>query len=132
MPPVKSFGERIADTLVQDGLLTNEQVTGLLERQKKDGTRLIKLIQDGALVAEGDLVVAMGRILNVPPVNLPRVAIAPDVAELIPKDTALSHKVIAISRLGSKLFLAMADPLNVLAVDDIKRITRMEVSPLIS
>ncbi len=132
MPPVKSFGERIADTLVQDGLLTNEQVTGLLERQKKDGTRLMKLIQDGALVAEADLVVAMGRVLNVPPINLPRAAIASDVSELIPRDTALTHKVIAISRLGSKLFLAMADPLNVLAVDDIKRITRMEVSPLIS
>src|SRR6185369_13117297 len=55
-----------------------------------------------------------------------------DVAELVPRDTALNHKVIPISRLGSKLFLAMADPLNVLAIDDIKRITRMDVSPMIS
>ena len=132
MAAVKSFGERIAETLVEDGLLTPEQVNSLLERQKKDGTRMIMLIQDDRLVTEADLVVAMGRVLNVPAINLPRCGIAPEVAELVPRDTALNHKVVPISRLGSKLFLAMADPLNVLAIDDIKRITRMDVAPMIS
>ena len=44
MPPVKSFGERIADALVEDGLLTQKQVEELLEQQKKQGTRLLKLV----------------------------------------------------------------------------------------
>ena len=44
MPPVKTFGERIADALVEDGLLTRKQVEELLEQQKKEGTRLLKLI----------------------------------------------------------------------------------------
>ena len=46
MPPVKSFGERIADALVEDGLLSHKQVEELLELQKKEGTRLLKLVLD--------------------------------------------------------------------------------------
>ena len=48
-------------------------------------------------------------------------------AELVPRDIAHNHKVVPVSRLDNKLFLAMADPLNVLAIDDVKRITRLEV-----
>lgn len=132
MPPLKTFGERIADALVEDGLLTPQQVAELLELQRKDGTRLVKLIQDKGYVSEVDLVVSMGRVLNVPPVNLPRINIPLEVAEVLPRDLAHAHKVIPIARLDNKLFVAMADPLNVLAIDDIKRTTRLEVHPLIA
>src|SRR6185312_10577501 len=76
--------------------------------------------------------VCMGRVLNVPPVNLSRVAISMDVADLLPREVAHNHKVVPVSRLDNKLFLAMADPLNVLALDDVKRITHLEVAPLIA
>ena len=132
MPPVKNFGERIADALVEDGLLTVKQVEELLEQQKKEGTRLLKLILEKAYVSEQDMAVSMGRVLNVPPINLSRVGIPVDVAELIPRELAHNHKVIPVARLENKLFLAMADPLNVLAVDDVRRITRLEVSTLIA
>jgi len=132
MPPVKSFGERIADALVEDGLLTNKQVEELLEQQKKEGTRLLKLVLDKQLVSDQDMTVSMGRVLNVPPINLPRVGIAPDVSDLLPREVSQNHKVIAVARLDNKLFIAMADPLNVLALDDVKRITKMEVSPMIA
>ena len=74
----------------------------------------------------------MGRVLNVPPINLARVNILPDLVELLPRETAHNHKVIPVSRLENKLFLAMADPLNVLALDDVKRITKLEIAPLIA
>ena len=74
----------------------------------------------------------MGRVLNVPPINLARVNIPPEVVELLPRDTAHNYKVVPVSRLENRLFLAMADPLNVLAIDDVKRITRLEISPLIA
>jgi type IV pilus assembly protein PilB len=130
--PIKSLGERIADALVEDGLLTAAQIEELLERQKKEGTRLIKLVVEKAYVTENDLVVSMGRVLNTPPVNVSRLGIPTEVAELIPRDMANNYKVLPISRLGNRLFLAMADPLNVLAVDDVKRMTKLEVSPLIA
>src|SRR6185503_3422819 len=132
MPPVKTFGERIADALVEDGLLSPQQVAELLEQQKKEGTRLLKLLTDKSYINETDLVVSMGRVLGVAPVNLPRIGISNDVATLLPKDVAINHKVIPVSRLDNRLYLAMADPLNVIALDDVKRITKLEITPLIA
>jgi type IV pilus assembly protein PilB len=132
MPPVKTFGERIADALVEDGLLSPQQVTELLEQQKKEGTRLLKLLTDKSYINEADLVVSMGRVLGTAPVNLARMGISIDVATLLPKEVAINHKVIPVSRLDNRLYLAMADPLNVIALDDVKRITKLEVTPLIA
>jgi type IV pilus assembly protein PilB len=132
MAKIKSFGERIADALVEDGLLGANQVDELLEQQKKEGARLVKLIVEKAYVSEADLAVCMGRVLNVTPINLARTNILPDLVELFPRETMHNHRVIPISRLENKLFLAMADPLNVLALDDVRRITKLEISPLIA
>ncbi len=132
MPPVKTFGERIADALIEDGLLTAKQVEELMERQKKEGTRFIKLVFEKNLVSELDMTVSMGRVLNVPPINLTRISVPPEIGELLPREVAHNHKIVPISRLENKLFVAMADPLNVLAIDDIKRITRLDVHPLIA
>src|SRR5256714_7649448 len=132
MPPIKTFGERIADALVEDGLLFRKQVEELMEQQKREGTRLLKIIIDKAYVTEQDMAVSMGRVLNTPPVNLGRFGIPAEIADLLPRDICHSHKVVPVSRLENKLFLAMADPLNVLAIDDVRRITRMEVAPLIA
>jgi type IV pilus assembly protein PilB len=132
MPPVKSFGERIADALVEDGLLQARTVEELLAEQRKAGKKLVDLIMEKALVTESDMVVAMGRVLNAPPVNLVRTGIQAEVSDLIPKDVATTHKVLPVARLGNTLYLAMKDPLNVLALDDVKRITRMEVVPMIA
>jgi type IV pilus assembly protein PilB len=132
MAQVKTFGERIADALVEDGLLSVKQVEELLEKQKKEGTRLLNLILEKAYVSDQDMAVSMGRVLNVPPINLARVSIPMEVADLVPRELAQTHKVVPVARLENKLFLAMADPLNVLAIDDVRRITRLEVSTLIA
>jgi type IV pilus assembly protein PilB len=132
MPPVKSFGERIADALIEDGLLTTKQVEELMEQQKREGTRFMKLVLEKAYVSDQDMAVSMGRVLNVSPINLSRVIVAPEIADLLPREVANNHKVVPISRLENKLYLAMADPLNVLAIDDVKRITKLDVTPMIA
>jgi type IV pilus assembly protein PilB len=132
MPPVKTFGERIADALVEDGLLSPNQIEELMEQQKKEGTRLLKLLLEKAYVSEQDMAISMGRVLNVPPINLPRITVPLEIADLLPREVAQSYKVVPVSRLENKLFLAMADPLNVLAIDDVRRITKLEVAPLIA
>lgn len=131
---IKSFAERIADALVEDGLLSQGQIEELLERQRKEGARLVKLLvdKDKQYVSPDDLAVCMGRVLNVSPINLARISIVSDVVDLVPRDTAHNHRVVPVSRLDNKLFLAMADPLNVLAIDDVRRITKLEVAPLIA
>ena len=132
MPPVKSFGERIADAFVEDGLMTVKQVAELLEQSKKEGVRLLKLVVDKGYVTEQDLVVSMGRVLQVPPVNLVRVAVTQDLVDLVPRDMAHNFKVVPVSRLDNRLYLAMADPLNVLAIDDVRRATKLEIVPMIA
>src|SRR5688572_2732633 len=132
MAAVKTFGERIADALVEDGLLFRKQVEELLELQKKEGTRLLKIIIDKQYVTEQDMAVSMGRVLNTPPINLIRMGIPHEVADLLPRDICVTHKVLPVSRLENRLFLAMADPLNVLAIDDVRRITKMDVTPMIA
>jgi type IV pilus assembly protein PilB len=132
MSRAKTFGERIVDALVEDGLLSLAQVEELLEQQKKEGTRLLKLVLEKAYVSDQDMAVSMGRVLNTPPINLSRLSISMEVSDLVPREMAYNHKVVPVSRLENKLFLAMADPLNVLAIDDVRRITKLEVAPLIA
>ena len=84
MPAVKTFGERIADALLEDGLLSSQQFEELQQQQKAGGVRLLKLLIEKSYVSEFDLSVSMGRVLSVPPVNLSKIAIPLEVADLLP------------------------------------------------
>ena len=85
---MKSFGERIADILIEDGLLENAQLAEILEVQKTQGGRLLKLLLDKKYVTEQDMMISMGRCLGTPPVNLSRMKIPKEVLDLVPKDIA--------------------------------------------
>lgn len=128
----KSFGERIADILIEDGLLLPSQLEEAQELQKKQGGRLLKLLTDNQFVTEQDMVISMGRCLDKPPVNLGKVRIPEAVLNLVPKDMAKSYKVVPVAVLANKLFVAMADPMNVLALDDLRTRTKFEIVPMIA
>ncbi len=128
----KSFGERIADILIEDGLLLPSQLEEAQELQKKQGGRLLKLLTDNQYVNEQDMVISMGRCLDKPPVNLAKIRVPEPVMSLVPKDMAKSYKLVPIAQLGNKLFVAMADPMNVLALDDLRTRTKLEIIPMIA
>ena len=128
----KSFGERIADILIEDGLLLPSQLEEAQELQKKQGGRLLKLLTDNQFVTEQDMVISMGRCLDKPPVNLAKIRVPEPVMNLVPKDMAKSYKLVPIAVLGNKLFVAMADPMNVLALDDLRTRTKMDIVPMIA
>jgi type IV pilus assembly protein PilB len=129
---IKSFGERIADVLIEDGLLLASQLEEAMQIQKKQGGRLLKILTDNNLVTEQDMVISMGRCLDTPPINLSKLRVPEDVANLVPKEMARAYKLAPVCKLGSKLFVAMADPLNVLALDDLRQRTKLEVIPMIT
>ncbi len=129
---IKSFGERIADVLIEDGLLLPSQLEEAMEIQKKQGGRLLKLLTDKQFVTEQDMVISMGRCLDTPPINLSKVRIPEEILDLVPKDMARAYKLAPICRLGNKLFVAMADPLNVLALDDLRQRTKLEIVSMIT
>jgi type IV pilus assembly protein PilB len=129
---VKSFGERIADVLIEDGLLLPTQLEEAMEQQRKQGGRLLKILTDKHYVTEQDMVISMGRCLDTPPINLGKVRVPEEIQRLVPKDMARTYKVAPVAKLGNKLFVAMADPLNVLALDDLRQRTKLEVVPMIT
>ena len=129
---IKSFGERIADVLIADGLLLPAQLQEAMDIQKKQGGRLLKLLVDKQYVTEQDMVISMGRCLDTPPVNLTKIRVPEAVVELVPKEMARQYKLAPVCRLGNKLFVAMADPLNVLALDDLRQRTKLEIVPMIT
>ena len=129
---IKSFGERIADVLIEDGLLLPSQLEEAMDIQKKQGGRLLKLLTDKQFVTEQDMVISMGRCLDTPPINLSKVRISEEILDLVPKEMARAYKLAPICKLGNKLFVAMADPLNVLAMDDLRQRTKLEIVPMIT
>ena len=128
----RSFGERIADVLIEDGLLLPNQLEEAMAIQKNEGGRLLKILTDKQFVTEQDMAISMGRCLNTPPVNLSKISIPEDILNVIPRDMARQNKLVPIARVNGKLFVAMADPTNVLAVDDLKRTTQCEIVPMIA
>src|SRR5919204_1037034 len=128
----KSFAERIADVLIEDGLLLPNQLEEAVNIQKTEGGRLLKILTDRQFVTEQDMAFSMGRCLNTPPVNLARLRVPDEVMSLVPREMAKANKLVPIARLNGKLFVAMADPTNVLAIDDLKRRVQLEIVPMIA
>jgi type IV pilus assembly protein PilB len=128
----KSFGERIADALIEEGLLLPNQLQEAVNIQKSEGGRLLKILTDRQFVTEQDMAFSMGRCLNTPPVNLGRLRVPEEVMSIVPREMARANKLVPIARLDGKLFVAMADPTNVLAVDDLKRRIQLEIVPMIA
>src|ERR1700720_824505 len=128
----KSFGQRIADVLIEDGLLLPNQLQEAVTIQKAEGGRLLKILTDRQFVTEQDMAFSMGRCLNTPPVNLARLRIPEEVMALVPREMAKANRLVPVARLDGKLFVAMADPTNVLAVDDLKRRVQLEIVPMIA
>ncbi len=128
----KSFGERIADVLIEDGLLLPAQLDEAVELQKKEGGRLLRILTDKQFVTDQDMAFSMGRCLNTPPINLSKVRVPEDIMNLVPREMAKAYKLAPVARLDGKLFVAMADPTNVLATDDLKRRVQLEIVPMIA
>jgi len=128
----KTFGDRIADVLIEDGLLLPNQLEEATEIQKQKGGRLLKILTDKQFVTDQDMAFSMGRCLNVSPVNLARIRIPEEIMGLIPREMAKANKLVPVARLNGKLFIAMVDPTNVLAVDDVKRRVQLDVVPMIA
>jgi type IV pilus assembly protein PilB len=128
----KSFGERIADVLIEDGLLLPNQLEEAVGIQKVEGGRLLKILTDKRFVTEQDMAFSMGRCLNTPPINLAKLRVPEEIMSIVPRDMAKANKLVPIARLNGKLFVAMADPTNVLALDDLKRRVHLEIVPMIA
>jgi len=123
---------RLGDLLVADGLLTAEQLKKALAEQKGSPEKLGSVLIRLNFVNEDQLIGFLSRQYGVPSITLGQLDIDPDVLKLVPAPIARKYEVIPVRRMGNSLALAMADPTNVFALDDISFMTNLQVLPLVA
>ncbi len=127
-----SIRDRINDALVKKGLISSEDLQGAIKFQKEKGGKLSDILVNKGLIKKDTLVTILSQELGMPIINITRYKITPDVLKLIPKKMALRYKILPISKMGNILTIAMIDPLNIFAIDDIKTLTGFNIGPVIT
>jgi type IV pilus assembly protein PilB len=123
---------RLGEILVKESLITQDQLTKALEFQRSNGGKLGSCLTKMGYITDDDITGVLSRQYGVPSINLKYYEIDPTVIKLIPQDTATRYQVIPLSRVGSVLTIAMTDPTNVFAMDDIKFMTGFNVEPVVA
>ncbi len=126
------MGERLGEILVREGFITTEQLDNALKYQAKHGGRLGSAVIKLKFATEEDIAEILSNQFGVPSVNLASFDIEESLLKLIPAEVARKYLLIPISRTGASLTLAMADPSNVFAQDDIKFMTGYNVEPVVA
>ncbi len=127
------MSHELGEMLVKAGKITDEQLAKALELQKRSDEKLgYTLVQMGAISDEDELSEFIGRQLNIGALRLCDIELNPEVVKIIPLDIARKFNVIAITRLGKTLIVAISDPNNIYVLDAIKFITGYNVQPVIS
>ena len=123
---------RLGDMLVKAALITREQLTQALQQQQSSGGRIGTNLVKLGFISEDDITSFLSRQYGVPSINLSHFEVDAGVIKLIPGEIAQKHQVIPINRTGSVLTVAMADPSNIFAIDDIKFMTGFKVEPVVA
>ena len=123
---------KLGEILVRENLITSQQLREALEYQRTNGGRLGSNLVKLGLISDDVITAVLSRQYGVPSINLDLFHIDSDVIRLISQDVALKYSVLPISKVGATLTLAMADPTNVFAMDDIKFMTGLSVEPVIA
>jgi type IV pilus assembly protein PilB len=123
---------RIGELLLKEKLITAEQLQQALTQQKANGGKLGHNLIKMGFVKEEQVTALLSKQYGVPAINLAQFKIDPTIVKLIPAETARKYQIIPLSRSGSSLTIAMTDPTNVFAMDDIKFMTGYTVEPVVA
>src|SRR5437899_9817648 len=123
---------RLGEILVKESLISQDQLQKALEYQRANGGKLGSCLTKMGFSTDDDITGVLSRQYAVPSINLKYYEIDPNVIRLIPQDTALRYQVVPLSRVGSVLTIAMTDPTNVFAMDDVKFMTGFNVDPFVA
>ena len=126
------MSSRLGEILVKDSLISADQLKQALDHQKKNGGRLGTCLVKLGLVSDDDITAVLSRQYGVPSINLKFYEVDPAVIKLVPQETAVRYQIVPLSRVGSTLTIAMTDPTNVFAMDDIKFMTGFNVEPVVA
>ena len=123
---------KLGELLLKENMVTPQQLTEALNHQKMGGGKLGKAFVSLGFVKDDEITSLLSRQYGVPSINLDHFEVDPTIIKIIPAETARKYQVLPLSRSGAVLTIAMADPTNVFAMDDIKFMTGYNVEPVVA
>lgn len=122
--------KRLGALLLEAGYITENQLQYALQLQKDKGIKLGEILLQENIITEKQLIEVLEFQMGIPYINLNKNSIDPQIPQLIPEDLARKYSLIPIKKEGNRLVVAMLDPLNIFAIDDIQLITGLNVQPV--
>jgi type IV pilus assembly protein PilB len=122
----------LGEILVEEGLITSEQLTQANEEKDRLGRSLGRVLIEMGMLKEPDLVAALARQVGLEYIDLAEYQVDPNAVSLLPEQVARRYRALPIGFENSHIVVAMSDPANVFAMDDIRTITGMEVKPVVA
>src|SRR3982751_4141649 len=127
------MSQRLGDLLVREKVITPEQLDQAIKAQKDaPNSRLGSVLVKLGFLTDEDVTNFLSRQYGVPAINLSFFEIDSAVVKLIPHETAKRYQILPLSRVGASLTIAMVDPTNVFAMDDIKFMTGFNIEPVVA
>lgn len=127
-----SLKDRLTEILINNKLITIDQLNQALSVQTTKGGKLSDIIVELKFVKGNELITALSEGLGLPLIDLKRFKIDLDIVKIISVDIARHYQIIPISKMGDTITLAMADPLNIFAIDHVQSLTGFKINPIIS
>ena len=124
---VLSLKDRISNSLLESKIIDQAQLDKALQLQKEKGGTLSQILIDLGFVKQKEILLALSQDLNIPLINLNKYNTDPSVIDLIPKEISRHYHILPLSKIGPTITIAVSDPLNIFAIDDIKSLTGFDV-----
>ncbi|MFH1776960.1 MAG: ATPase, T2SS/T4P/T4SS family [Candidatus Omnitrophota bacterium] len=121
----------LGEMLIEAGLIDAEQLQKALKEQRKIGRRLGQTLVELGYISQEDLIIVLGRQLNIPHIDLKNYSIKPELAKLISENMCRRHEMIPLDKVGNTLTIGMADPLNIFAIDEVQRLTHCRIEQIV-
>ena len=125
-------GNRLGELLVREKLISLQQLRQAQEEQRKSGTNLGNALAKLGYISDDRITSFLSAQYRVPAINLDEYDLDPDVVKLVPKEICQKHRIVPLSRSGTALVVAMADPTNLTSMDDVKFLTGLTVEPVVA
>ena len=130
--PKKTGYVRLGDVLISAGLITQEQLEEGLRLQKGTGKRLGTVLQDEGFITESNLIEALQMQLGIEFIDLNKVNIPTEMVQYVPKNIAKQYQVVPVRLVRDELYIAMSDPLNFYAIEEVRKAAKRKVVPMVA
>ena len=124
--------KRLPDMLLEEGLVTREQLAECIEIHRVTGQSLPTLLVEKGHLSEENLVITLSENLGIPHIRVTNYSIPREVLNEVPEALARQYQMLPVSITGEVLTLAMADPLNIMAIDDLHMVTSYQIEPVVA